>query len=136
MRRILEFPPKFRMLRPTGTLIITSDEEMERLEKDPGMKLRAFDSSFTDICRNLPGRGGTQVDVAYDFFFGGNERKYFPTSDQCIRTFRVLHDIAEQQGLGFGASVMSRTSVPSNAVIISDGSDMTRNDSTVASTSA
>jgi len=107
LSRILEFPPKFRMLRPTGTLIITSDEEMERLEKDPGMKVRAFDSSFTDICRNLPGRGGAHVDVAYDFFFGGNERKYFPTSDQCIRTFRVLHSIAEQHGLGFGASVMS-----------------------------
>jgi len=95
------------MLRPSGTLIITSDEEMEKLEKDPGMKVRAFDSSFTDICRNLPGKGGAHVDVAYDFFFGGKERKYFPTSDQCIQTFRALHDIAKQHGLGFGASVMS-----------------------------
>ncbi|MBI3910621.1 MAG: hypothetical protein HY320_06780 [Armatimonadetes bacterium] len=96
-----------QMLSPHGVLIITSDAEMEQLERDPNMKVRAFDSRFVDLAKSLAGQDGALIDVAYDFFFGGDRREYFPTSPQVIRTFKALHDAARACGIGFGASVLS-----------------------------
>ncbi len=97
-----------RMLATAGgALIITSDEEMEALEDDPGLELRAFGRSMVEMANEAQGRDHALINVAYDFFFGGEERKYFPTSPQCIRTFKALHDVARERGVGFGASVLS-----------------------------
>ncbi len=96
-----------RMLRPGNALIITSDEEMEKLEHDPNMKGRAFGVGFEDMAKQLQGFDGALINVAYDFFFGGDKREYFPTSPQCIRTFKTLHDAGRKYGVGFGASVLS-----------------------------
>ena len=96
-----------RLLRPAGGLIITSDEEMTKLETDPNMQVKAFGTRFEDLARSLAGYDGALVNVAYDFFFGGDKREFFPTSPQCIRTFKALHDVARKHGVGFGASVLS-----------------------------
>jgi hypothetical protein len=90
-----------------GSLIITSDEEMEALEDNPGLELRAFGRSMAELADTAQDHDHALINVAYDFFFGGEERNYFPTSPQCIRTFRALHDVARERGVGFGASVLS-----------------------------
>jgi len=90
-----------------GALIITSDEEIEALEADPGLQLRAFGRSMVELAEQAQGRDHALINVAYDFFFGGEERNYFPTSPQCIRTFKALHDVAREHGIGYGASVLS-----------------------------
>jgi len=107
-RQIIKLSNIQRMLRPNNALIITSDEEMEKLEHDPNMKVRAFGVGFDDIAKQLQGFDGALINVAYDFFFGGNKREYFPTSPQCMRTFKALHDVSRKYGVGFGASVLSQ----------------------------
>ncbi|HOX39303.1 MAG TPA: hypothetical protein PL033_15080 [Candidatus Brocadiia bacterium] len=96
-----------KMMRPHGAIIITSDEEMERLEKDPAMTVKAFGSSMEKQAEQFEGYDYALINVAYDFFFGGKVRNYFPTSPQCIRAFKALHDVARRRGVGFGASVLS-----------------------------
>jgi len=106
-RQIVKLSNIQQMLRPNNALIITSDEEMEKLEHDPNMKVRAFGAGFEDMAKQLQGFDGALINVAYDFFFGGDKREYFPTSPQCIRTFKALHDAGRKYGVGFGASVLS-----------------------------
>ena len=106
-RQIITLSNIQRLQRPGAGLIITSDEEMEKLEHDPNMKVRAFDSRFEDMAKSLESKDGALINVAYDFFFGGDKREHFPTSPQCIRTFKALHDVARKHGVGFGASVLS-----------------------------
>lgn len=106
-RQVIKLSNIDLMQKPSGALIITSDTEMEQLEKDPNMKVRAFDGRFEDMAESLQGRDGALINVAYDFFFGGDKRDYFPTSPQCIRTLKALHDVARKHGVGFGASVLS-----------------------------
>ncbi len=106
-RRIYHLSEVQRMLRPHGALIITSDEEMKAVGDDPGLTLRAFDRSATEAVELLSRYEGAWVDVAYDFFFGGEYREYFPTSPECVRAFKAIHDVARERGVGFGASVLS-----------------------------
>jgi len=106
-RQVLRLYEVQRMMKPQGALIITSDEEMEQLERNPAMKARAFGQGMVEIAESLKGIDDALVNVAYDFFFGGDQRRYFPTSPQCIRTFKKLHDVARERGVGFGASVLS-----------------------------
>lgn len=96
-----------RMLKPQPALIITSDDEMRALGTDPLMQIRAFDGKFGDLVKLCQGNDGTLINVAYDFFFGGDTRDLFPTSPECIRAFKALHDVARAGGVGFGASVLS-----------------------------
>lgn len=96
-----------QLLRPRPALIITSDEEMEKLEKDHNMQVRAFEQRFEDSSKRFQHHEGVHINVCYDFFFGGDKREYFPTSPQSIRTYKVLHDVAKKYGVGFGASVLS-----------------------------
>jgi hypothetical protein len=106
-RQIITLSNIQRLQRPGAGLIITSDEEMEKLEHDPNMKVRAFDSRFEDMAKSLESKDGALINVAYDFFFGGDKREHSPTGPQCIRTFKALHDVARKHGVGFGASVLS-----------------------------
>ncbi|MGB9620388.1 MAG: hypothetical protein ACPL7K_08245, partial [Armatimonadota bacterium] len=96
-----------RLLRPAAVLIITSDEEMVRLESEPNMQVKAFGKRFEDAVKSISGYDGALINVAYDFFFGGDKREFFPTSPQCVRTYKSLHDVAREHGVGFGASVLS-----------------------------
>lgn len=109
-RQVIKLTQRQLMERPAGAfggLILTSDEEMERMEKDPNMKGRAFGRGWEDMCKDLAGYDQSYINVAYDFFFGGDKREHFPTSGQCIRTFKVMHDIARKYGAGFGASILN-----------------------------
>ncbi|MDO8586520.1 MAG: DUF1080 domain-containing protein [Armatimonadota bacterium] len=106
-RQIVKLSEVQMMLRPQGALIITSDEEMRTLEAGPNFKVKAFDGRLEDIAKGLEGYDGALINVAYDFFFGLNKRELFPTSPQCVRTFKALHDTARKHGVGFGASVLS-----------------------------
>jgi len=107
-KQIHRFTEVQRMLAAGGSaLIITSDEEMEALEADPGLQLQAFGRSMVELAEQAQGQDHALINVAYDFFFGGEKRNYFPTSPQCIRTFKALHDVAREHGIGFGASVLS-----------------------------
>jgi len=106
-RQVLKLSEVQMMMRPAPALIITSDEEMEKLEREPNAKCKAFGTGMEDMAKQVEGNDGALINVAYDFFFGGNKREYFPTSPQCIRAFKALHDAARKHGVGFGASVLS-----------------------------
>ncbi|MCL5283265.1 MAG: hypothetical protein M1330_00925, partial [Armatimonadetes bacterium] len=106
-RRIYKPPLVQQMLQAGGALIITSDREMEMLAQTPAARVRAFDGCFADMVGKLSGYDAALAQVAYDFFFGGDRREYFPTSPQCIHAFSQLCSLARQSGVGFGASVLS-----------------------------
>ncbi|MCE5260231.1 MAG: hypothetical protein LLG44_14410 [Chloroflexi bacterium] len=107
MKQVYRLSEVQRLLRPQPALIITSDDEMRALGDDPLMQVRAFDGKFGDLVESCKASDGALINVAYDFFFGGNVRELFPTSPECVRAFKALHDVARAGGVGFGASVLS-----------------------------
>lgn len=107
MKQVYHLSEVQRLLRPQPALIITSDDEMRALGSDPLMQVRAFDGKFGDLVEHVKGSDGALINVAYDFFFGGKVREYFPTSPECVAAFKALHDVARDGGVGFGASVLS-----------------------------
>ncbi|MGC9361178.1 MAG: hypothetical protein ACP5G7_12550, partial [Anaerolineae bacterium] len=53
-----------RMLAAAGgALIITSDEEMEALEDDPALELRAFGRSMVELADDVWGRDHALINV-------------------------------------------------------------------------
>ena len=106
-RRIYKPSLVQQMLQAGGALIVTSDQEMEMLAQNPTARVRAFDGCIADIVEKLSGYDAALAQVAYDFFFGGDRREYFPTSPQCIQAFSQLCGLAQRAGVGFGASVLS-----------------------------
>ncbi len=106
-RQVFKLTEVQRLLKPQSGMIITSDEEMRVLGSDPLAQVRAFDGRMGDLVERLRGNDGALINIAYDFFFGGEVREYFPTSPECVRAFKALHDVAREAGVGFGASVLS-----------------------------
>ncbi|MHB9031879.1 MAG: hypothetical protein ACYC6L_02405 [Anaerolineae bacterium] len=107
MQQVYRLSEVQRLLRPQPALIITSDDEMRALGENPLMQVRAFEGKFGELVESAKPSDGALINVAYDFFFGGNVRELFPTSPECIRAFKALHDVARAGGVGFGASVLS-----------------------------
>lgn len=103
-------------------LMILDDSMLERIIEDPSQpminenrsgysreKFSMYDTktSLIDLCKAGQARGAKRIDVSYDFFFGGEERKNFPDSELTVKAYKVIHDVAKKYGLGFSASIVS-----------------------------
>lgn len=103
-------------------LIITDEKQLEIILEDPAKPLQYDDNkgfsgeeksiyegrtSLLDICKEGAKLGAKRLEVSYDFFFGGNERRNYPDSKLTLKAFKVIHDVARQYGLGFSASIIS-----------------------------
>ena len=45
------------------------------------------------------------LQVTYDFFFGGRARSHFPDSEKTVQAYKIIHDLANEYGLKFSASI-------------------------------
>jgi len=103
-------------------LMILDESMLERIIEDPAQplidensfgfsreKTHMYDTttSLIDLCKAGQARGAKRIDVSYDFFFGGKERKSFPDSELTVKAYKVIHDVAKKYGLGFSASIVS-----------------------------
>lgn len=103
-------------------LMILDDSMLERIIEDPAQplidenlggysreKFSMYDTktSLIDLLEAGKARGAKRIDVSYDFFFGGTERKNFPDSELTVKAYKVIHDVAKKYGLGFSASIVS-----------------------------
>ncbi|NOZ27792.1 MAG: hypothetical protein GXP39_07040 [Chloroflexi bacterium] len=107
MTRVLEDRGRWLLARGYAGFVITSDEEMVRVGKDPAYKTQAFQRSFVDVCEHAVRVGIPRVGVSYDYFFGGMERRIYPTDPECVHTYKRLYDVATSYGLDFEASILS-----------------------------
>lgn len=111
-----------RILDPFASLVLMGEGMLERILEDPsqpllernekGFGIEALDTydtktSFLDICRRGKTMGARRLDVAYDFFFGGDKRENYPDSPLTVKAYKVIHDLAKEYGMGLGASVVS-----------------------------
>lgn len=111
-----------RILDPCASLVLMGEGMLERILEDPNLPLldrnekgygiEALDTydtitSFVDICRRGKAMGARRLDVAYDFFFGGDKRENYPDSPLTVKAYKVIHDLAKEYGMGLGASVVS-----------------------------
>lgn len=98
---------RWLLARGYAGFVITSDEEMLAVGRDPEFKTAAFGNSFVDVCAQAVRQGTPRVGVSYDYFFGGVERKIYPTDPECIATYKRLYGVAASYGLDFEASILS-----------------------------
>ncbi len=111
-----------RILDPFIPLTLMGEGMLERIVEDPnqpllersekGYGIEALDTydtktSFLDICRQGKAIGARRLDAAYDFFFGGDMRENYPDSPLTVKAYKIIHDLAKEHGMGFGASVVS-----------------------------
>ena len=104
------------------TVIITDEKQLESIIEDPSRpifgnedrgfsgekeKLYKENTSLIDICREGQKQGAKRLELSYDFFFGGSRRTNYPDSEITLKAFKVIHDIAEEYGMGFSASIIS-----------------------------
>lgn len=112
----------YRILGPWASLVLMGEGMLERILEDPnqplldrnekGFGIEMLDTydtktSFVDICRQGKAMGAKRMDVTYDFFFGGDTRENYPDSPLTVKAYKVIHDLAKEYGMGFGASVVS-----------------------------
>ena len=111
-----------RILAPYMPLTLMGEGMLERIAEDPnqpllernekGYGIEAQDTydtktSFLDLCRQGKAIGARRLDAAYDFFFGGDTRENYPDSPLTVKAYKIMHDLAKEYGMGFGASVLS-----------------------------
>ena len=112
-----------KILDPFEMLTLMGEEMLERIAEDPtqpmlshlnrgyGMEEQGdtYDTktSFMDLCRQAKAKGARRLDVYYDFFFGGDERKNYPDSPMTLKAYKIIHDIAKEHGMSLGASLIS-----------------------------
>lgn len=111
-----------RILDPWASLVLMGEGMLERIVEDPSQPLmeqsnqgfgietiKTYDgkTSFLDLCRRGQAMGAGRMDVAYDFFFGGDKRENYPDSPLTVKAYKIIHDLAKEHGMGFGASVIS-----------------------------
>ncbi|MGB9682541.1 MAG: hypothetical protein ACPL1I_06110 [bacterium] len=107
-RRILLDCGKWNLIRGSGAFIITSDEELLAVARDPySYRQKSFQKSFSEVCEEIKKSGGKIIGVSYDFFFGGKERRFYPPDPECINAYKVLYNVAQNYGLLFTASIIS-----------------------------
>lgn len=112
----------WRLFDKTAALLITDERQLETIIEDPEKPLNNEDNrgysgerksiyeentSLADICRKGKDMGAERLEVSYDFFFGGNERRNYPDSEITVKAFKVIHDVARSYGLDFSASIIS-----------------------------
>ena len=112
----------FRLFDRQATLILTDEKQLERLATDPdkplfddqekgfsGEKKRMYPEGTTleAFVRDAKERGCERIEVSYDFFFGGSERRNYPSTPVTIAAFKQVHDCAKKYGMSFGASLIS-----------------------------
>lgn len=103
-------------------LMILDDSMLERIIEDPAQPLidanapgfsreenAMYDTktSLIDMLEEGKARGAKRIDVSYDFFFGGDERKNYPDSELTVKAYKIIHDLAKKYGMGFSASIAS-----------------------------
>ena len=112
----------FRLFDRQATLILTDERQLERLATDPdkplfddqekgfsGERKRMYPEGTTleSFIKDAKQRGCERIEVSYDFFFGGSERRNYPSSPVTIAAFKQVHDCAKKYGMSFGASLIS-----------------------------
>lgn len=107
MTHIFRDTDRWLLARGYAGFVITSDDEMVAIGRDPSISIAAFKHSFVDVCESAVRRGLPRVGVSYDYFFGGNQRRIYPTDPECITTYKRLYDMAADYGLSFEASILS-----------------------------
>lgn len=111
-----------QILDPWTSLVLMGEGMLERIIEDPSQPLverseqgfgietmETYDgkTSFLDLCRKGQAMNAGRMDVAYDFFFGGDKRENYPDSPLTVKAYKIIHDLAKEHGMGFGASVIS-----------------------------
>ena len=111
-----------KILDPWVPLTLTGEGILERILEDPTQPLQECadqgfgieaegiadnKKSLVELCRHGQQNGAKRMDVSYDFFFGGDHRENYPDSPLTVQTFKVIHDLAKEHGMGFAASVIS-----------------------------
>jgi len=107
MTQLMADSGRWLLARGYKGFVITSDEEMIAVGRDPGCKTAAFGNSFVEVCEEAVRQGVPRVGVSYDYFFGGVERHIYPTDPECITTYKRLYDVVTSYGLDFEASILS-----------------------------
>ncbi len=96
-----------------GSIILVSDDQFRNLARFPHQAVEKpapwFDQplSLHDFCRDLARSGAVKIHIAFDYFFGGSGRTLFPDSDEFIDNLKLIHDVAQEHGLGIEPSVLS-----------------------------
>jgi hypothetical protein len=115
----------FYYLSKYRTLMIENDKQIDFILESPDKSLVVEDDrgysmekkTFRSNTRGTVGdslRGRIEdardanaqlLQISYDFFFGGTKRTLFPESEKTVKAYKIIHDLAKENGLGFSASV-------------------------------
>ena len=106
-----------------NTVIFTDEKQLDRIIKSPetplfGDEERGFsyekrglydenETSLMTLVHQAEEAGCIRMEASYDFFFGGTTRRNYPSSETTLRCFKVIHDVARQHGMTFGASILN-----------------------------
>lgn len=113
---------KWKLFEGMTALILMEEASLDRIMENPEQPLideqdkgfsaeshRLYDTgtSLVDICRDGKDKQAKRLEVSYDFFFGGSSRVNYPDSEKTLAAYKVIHDVAKEYGMGFGASIVS-----------------------------
>ncbi|MCL1793124.1 MAG: hypothetical protein FWG34_04560 [Oscillospiraceae bacterium] len=111
--RLKDSGPAFHSAKHAG-IVITSDELLRAVAKDPDEKVKGLDFgnaegeiSFCEYADRLQKQNVSWVTFFHDYFFGGNKRELGPTHPEFIDAAKVISEECKKRGMGIGASIIN-----------------------------
>jgi hypothetical protein len=113
LRKVANLDWPWKSEDPAIHIILVSDEQFTNLANHPDQAIeRVFPQdpepiSLREHCQRGAERGATKLLIAYDYFFGGNQRSLYPDSPVFQDTLKKVGDVAREYGLGLEPSILS-----------------------------